>query len=449
MAMMTGAKQTPRKKSAKDSRFTRINKWLHLWLGLASGIIVLIVCLTGCIWVFNEEITGLLEPETKIQQQNQPVLTPSQLQHIAAKLYPEKVIGYAQYQQGRTINLSLRNPEETGRRGGGITLKLNPYTGELVKKEVRKKGETDFFRFILNGHRFLWLPFEIGRPVVNYGTLVFVVLLITGMIWWYPKKWNKSTVDKSFKIKWGASFKRVNLDLHNVLGFYSLLFLLAIALSGMVYGIQWYSEGLYWVTSGGQKLPEYNRRMQSDSLAANKFYTADQAMDLAWNKVITNHPKSEGFYYVYPDLSKATSAIDLTVYPTAGQFYNSQGYTFDRHTLAPLKREDVYSKSFETSGVGGKLRKMNYDIHVGSILGFPGKVLAFLATLIGASLPVTGFLIWYGRKFKKKKPAKVVETRESLNPSIRRRLSRTKQEEPVLAMNAALQPLTAAPVKDI
>jgi uncharacterized iron-regulated membrane protein len=188
--------------------------------------------------------------------------------------------------------------------------------------------------------------------------------------------------------------------------------------------------------------------MQSDSLAANKFYTADRAMDLAWNKVITNHPKSEGFYYVHPDLSKATSAIDITVYPTAGQFYNSQGYTFDRHTLAPLKREDVYSRSFEASGVGGKLRKMNYDIHVGSILGFPGKVLAFLATLIGASLPVTGFLVWYGRKFKKKKTAKVVDTRESLNPSIRRRLSRTKQEEPVLAMNAALQPLTAAPVKD-
>lgn len=59
---------------------------------------------------------------------------------------------------------------------------------------------------------------------------------------------------------------------------------------------------------------------------------------------------------------------------------------------------------------------MNYDIHVGSILGFPGKVLAFLASLIGASLPITGYLIWYGRKFKKKgkkkdvMPVSVLET---------------------------------------
>jgi uncharacterized iron-regulated membrane protein len=43
---------------------------------------------------------------------------------------------------------------------------------------------------------------------------------------------------------------------------------------------------------------------------------------------------------------------------------------------------------------------MNYDIHVGAILGLSGKVLAFFASLIAASLPVTGFLLWRGRKKK-------------------------------------------------
>jgi len=40
---------------------------------------------------------------------------------------------------------------------------------------------------------------------------------------------------------------------------------------------------------------------------------------------------------------------------------------------------------------------------VGSILGLPGKVLAFFASLIGATLPVTGFIIWWGKGKKKKK----------------------------------------------
>ncbi|MBB6269937.1 putative iron-regulated membrane protein [Pedobacter cryoconitis] len=399
--MITGNKQNPQKKKKTDSLFTRINKWLHLWLGLVSGLIVLIVCVTACIWVFNEEITGLLEPETKVEKQDKAVLSPSQLTAIGQHLYPGKAPSYATYQQGRVITLGLKDPKEKERRSGGVTLKINPYTGKVISAVERKKGETDFFRFILNGHRFLWMPYKIGRPIVNYGTMVFVVLLITGLIWWYPKKWNKSTRDKSFKIKWGASFKRVNLDLHNVLGFYSLIFLLFIALTGMVYGISWYSEGLYWVTTGGDKLVEF-KRLESDSLQANKFYTPEKAMDAAWQKVIVRHPKSVGFYYSFPDTAAAKSSINIRVYPSQGQFYNSLSYTFDQHTLKELKSDDIYSTSYADAGVGGKIRKMNYDIHVGSILGFPGKVLAFLASLIGASLPITGFLIWYGRKFKKK-----------------------------------------------
>lgn len=48
---------------------------------------------------------------------------------------------------------------------------------------------------------------------------------------------------------------------------------------------------------------------------------------------------------------------------------------------------------------------MNYDIHVGSVLGLTGKFIAFFASLISASLPITGFLIWWGKqKFGKKAP---------------------------------------------
>jgi len=33
----------------------------------------------------------------------------------------------------------------------------------------------------------------------------------------------------------------------------------------------------------------------------------------------------------------------------------------------------------------------------------PGKIIAFTASLIAAALPVTGFVIWYGRRKKSKK----------------------------------------------
>lgn len=47
-----------------------------------------------------------------------------------------------------------------------------------------------------------------------------------------------------------------------------------------------------------------------------------------------------------------------------------------------------------------KLNDLNYDIHVGQALGLTGKVMAFLASLVCASLPVTALVIWLGKRRK-------------------------------------------------
>ncbi|MCH5682859.1 PepSY domain-containing protein [Niabella sp. W65] len=172
---MTNGKAPNKKK--QRSLFYRVSAWLHLWLGLITGAIMVVVCLCACIWVFNEEITGLLEPETRIAHRNEAVIPPSRLMAIADSLYPGKKAGYATYKQGNAIYLSLGE----GRKGNTI-LRINPYTGQVISTKEHKEGETDFFRFILNGHRFLWLPYEIGRHVVNYSTLIFVIILISGIV---------------------------------------------------------------------------------------------------------------------------------------------------------------------------------------------------------------------------------------------------------------------------
>jgi len=54
------------------------------------------------------------------------------------------------------------------------------------------------------------------------------------------------------------------------------------------------------------------------------------------------------------------------------------------------------------------MNEMNYDIHVGQILGLTGKIIAFFVSLICASLPVTGFIVWLGKR-KKPKNKKIKE----------------------------------------
>jgi len=60
----------------------------------------------------------------------------------------------------------------------------------------------------------------------------------------------------------------------------------------------------------------------------------------------------------------------------------------------------MYGK-FSNTSTADKIARMNYDIHIGAVLGLPGKIMAFFASLIAASMPVTGVVIWLGRKKKK------------------------------------------------
>ncbi len=45
-----------------NKTFGRLCAKLHLWLGLLSGIVVFIVCITGCMYAFKDEITDATQP---------------------------------------------------------------------------------------------------------------------------------------------------------------------------------------------------------------------------------------------------------------------------------------------------------------------------------------------------------------------------------------------------
>ncbi|WP_263522766.1 PepSY-associated TM helix domain-containing protein [Flavobacterium sp. SH_e] len=444
--MFSSSKPNNKKKS-KKSLFKRIMAWLHLWLGLASGIIVVIVSLTGCIYVFENEIKDFIEDWRFVKPQNEAFLLPSQLVSIADKKMKDKkatsvtfgakdeaaIVGYfvEKKEEGEKGGRGEKRGERKkdfaknenakgklaekgkgkgkgekpkgGRRSGTfISVYMNPYTGEILNIKTFSRGESpDFFRWILNGHRALWLPYDIGRPIVGVAVLIFVVLLISGIVLWWPTKWIKSIIDKSFKIKWDASFKRVNYDMHNVLGFYSCIFLFFIAVTGLVWSFGWWSKSLYWVTSGGKPLVENRESPKSDTTHVKEFNitTAD--------KVLLNlrkeNPQAAGILISIP--AKPADPIGAFVYKQKHTFYNMDRYSFDQQSLKEISIKTPFSGKYTEANIPDKIRRMNYDIHVGSVLGLTGKFIAFFASLISASLPITGFIIWWGKqKFGKKKP---------------------------------------------
>ncbi|RZK16187.1 MAG: PepSY domain-containing protein, partial [Hymenobacter sp.] len=96
-------------------------------------------------------------------------------------------------------------------------------------------------------------------------------------------------------------------------------------------------------------------------------------------------------------VGKGTDPVWATAYGQSLHYYHRDEYRFHPRTGQLLLAQPHAGKS-----AGKKLADMNYDLHTGLILGLGGKVIAFIISLISASLPITGFLVWRGRHNRKK-----------------------------------------------
>jgi uncharacterized iron-regulated membrane protein len=362
---------------------------IHLWLGLSSGLVVFIVAVTGCIYAFQSEIQDLIQPFRFVEPQKVEVLPPTKIWEKANEALPGKHLHAVLYPTpDRAVQAIYYSYEEHYY----YFVYVNQYTGEVQKV---KDEFSDFFRIVLDGHFYLWLPPEIGQPVVASFTLVFLVMVVSGLILWWPKR--KKGAKKSFTIKWDVRWRRKNYDLHQVLGFYMMIFALAFALTGLVWGFSWFRDGLYAATTGGEKFVEYYAPVSDSTQIYND---GIPGLDRVWMKMRAEYPNAEWIEVHPPDYEHGSIATNAN--PDASTYWKMDYRYFDQYTLEELPVDHVWNR-FHESSFGDKLHRMNFDIHVGAIGGLPGKLLAFCLSAIIASLPVTGFLIWWGRKNKKKK----------------------------------------------
>ncbi|MEN2412948.1 PepSY-associated TM helix domain-containing protein [Flavobacterium mesophilum] len=378
--------------------FKNLIKKIHLWLGLSSGLIVIILGITGCLYVFEEELRPIVYEYYYVDQVKTKKLPVSQLIKIAeeanAKAHPNQKLSGA-----RIINDDKRTVivwffEELDKdaiwywnRYQNTYVYINPYTGTVQKLE---EYNFEFFVFVRMLHQTLCLNSEIGDPIVGTATIIFIISLITGLILWWPK--NKQAAKQRFWFRWKntTQWKRKNYDLHNILGYYMMFFALIIALTGLVWAFGCYDKGVQWIFNGGKTIEKV--KLVSDTTQYN-VKTATDKIFIATKKA---NPKAKSYYLFIPKADDSLATFQTFV--RYKNRFDDISMEFDRYTAKNLRTTTYNDKSG-----GEKFRFINYDLHVGSILGFPGKVLAFFASLVSASLPITGFLIWWGRNNKKKK----------------------------------------------
>jgi len=273
---------------------------------------------------------------------------------------------------------------------------MNPYTGDIIQIDNHLSG---FFAFILKGHMRLWLPKQVGEQVVGVSILLFILLIVSGFILWLPKQ--KKTLKKRLKFDWKSTTKwrRKNFDLHTVIGFYICSFALVAAFTGAMISYNWLKYVVY-VSSGGDKvaqfiIPENNSKFDPQD-------TKVLPIDNLVVKLLKESPNAESFELHYPNSKEESIYVEVS--NSKGLYYDSDYRFFDQNTLEEIETPGIFGK-YSDAKVADKIVRMHYDIHVGAIGGILGKIIAFLVSLVTASLPVTGVLLWYGRKFKKPKDA--------------------------------------------
>ncbi|WP_281226408.1 PepSY-associated TM helix domain-containing protein [Flavobacterium aquiphilum] len=370
----------------KNSLKKAIGK-IHLWLGLSSGIIVFIIAITGCLYAFQEEIQNSTEEYRFIEKQNKAFLPPSQLEEIAKKELPGKALHSIKYNgTEKSAEAIFFHYEPTYY----YIVYLNPYTGKVLETANMDEG---FFKFILDGHFYLWLPHEIGQTVVASATLVFLILLLSGLYLWYPRNKNATKQRFSFKWKKDTKWKRKNYDLHNITGFYILLIALIFAITGLVWGFQWFAYS-YYTALGGEKSLIYQ-----DPVSTKTNTTVAKPLDKIWLLMQKEYPTAKSIE-VHPPENDST-AIAANINPEEGTYWKINYRYFDQYTLEEKEVNHIFGK-YQNADVADKLIRMNYDLHTGAVFGLAGKIFAFLISLLIATLPISGFYIWWGRNKKQK-----------------------------------------------
>lgn len=357
---------------------------LHLWLGLSAGLVVFIVSLTGGIFTFQDEIRDLTEPWRKVEMQaTAPLLLPSRLQAAALVQHPgtkKATTWVTYYGPGRSATVYFTDPT-----GAPTQVYLNPYTGRVLHEQDLRRH---FFSIVQAIHMTLLLPEAVAKWVVGGSVIIFVVMLITGLVLWWPKRQQERR--QRLTIKWGARWRRINYDLHNVLGFYIASIGLVLALTGLFMIFPWLLDSAMLVANGGRTYPQEKAVAKVDTLQAVTA-AAQPLPDVIFRTVQRRSPGAE-MVLIGPAGTGKDPAY-CWAYQRALHYYHRDEYAFH-----PISGQLMQARLHASRSNGGKLSDMNYDLHTGQILGLGGKIVAFLASLISASLPVTGTLLWWGRR---------------------------------------------------
>ncbi len=346
---------------------------LHLYTGLLAGLLLVLSGLTGSALVFREELEALAHPERLVvAPQGERVALDRVLQTVR-RAYPGD----------RPFAIRMpRTPQET------YLIKLNsahdrfvyvdPYNGRLLGAHRQKQSVLGWIALL---HTEL-LAGETGKTVLGIGGLLLLGLCVTGLVLWWPRN---GKISQGFTVRWSARRKRLNFDLHRVLGFYASLLLLLTASTGAAFVFNKTATGFIDTVTASAPRAAPPRALPSPK------GTPARALDSLLQQADRVLPAPT----TWVSLPQSPQA-PLVVRKKLPQETHPNGRNFvylNQYTGKVVQIEHALSAPF-----GTRVFNTFYPLHIGAIGGTPTRILQVVAGLAPTLLLVTGFVMWKSRK---------------------------------------------------
>ncbi len=348
---------------------------VHLWAGVPLALYLVVISLSGSVLVFKDELVRWSLPPLSRRSGWPAAVTPSE---VMARFHAAE--GGATVTNLQLATVVLPAYLLTGKSAEGRARRwiADPGTGHIMT------APGDWLETVQDLHNNLLLPPGWGMQVNGVGAAVLLLLAGTGMVLWWPgaKLWTRG-----LRVNLRTSWRRVNFDLHNAIGFWTLLIVTWWAISGVYFG--WYRQVTAMVAAVSPL-----RGMVTPTAAAGGGAQASVAPSLEAVLHAAQGAAPGGRVWSVSDpLMKGTESYVLLDRGAAGDF--------SHRDIVRVREGDARVLSVwhygERHSAGDWVLWSMHPLHFGTVWGMAVKVVWSLLGVSLAVLTITGLVMYWNR----------------------------------------------------